>query len=196
MPQADTAQHPIMELRQTRELTEAERTAMCRIWRGLVMPKADCWFCDNLRYAFECGLWLLVIVTMGAIDRLRAIDPALAILFAVTGFGLPLLVLAGRWRNKRLARQWQARDIGMGDRYTIEADGLRRRHGGLTMFCPWPVIEAMTQDADHLVAHIAPVYSLQLAKDAFAGQDVAGFCAQLERRWWENRPSHVRGLTE
>ncbi len=41
----------------------------------------------------------------------------------------------------------------------------------------------MAQDADYLVAHVAPNYSLQLAKDAFAGQDVEGFCAELMHRW-------------
>lgn len=180
---------PILSIRQTRELTEAERSAMCQAWRRLALPQADCRFCDNLRYAFECGLWLLAIVTLGAIDRLRATDPALAVIFALVGFGLPLLVVAGRWRSKRLTRHWQARDIGIGDTYALEADGLLRRHGGISLFCPWSSIEAIAQNGDHFVAHVAPVYSLQLAKHAFAGQDVTGFCAELERRWQEQTGS-------
>ena len=65
----------------------------------------------------------------------------------------------------------------------LGTDGLQRQHGRVTFNCPWSAIEAIEQDADYLVAHIAPNYSLQLAKDAFAGQDVEGFCAEMERRW-------------
>lgn len=172
-------------IRQTREPTEAEREAMCRLWRALALPEADCRFCARLRQLFDIGLWLSMMVAAGVIDRLRHSDPALALLAAVAGFGVPLLVFLGRERTKRVTRDWRARDVCTGDVYTIDAEGLQRRQGNVAFACPWSSIAAITQDADYLVAHIAPTYSLQLAKGAFAGQDAAGFCAELERRWRE-----------
>lgn len=174
---------PILTLRQTRAVSAAEGQAMQDRWRELAFSKAHCRFCAHINRVFEYGLWLLLIVTLGTIDRLRGSDPVFAALFALAGLGLPLLVFAGRWRGRQLQRQFEARDAAAGDSYTLDAAGLQRQHGNVTFRFPWAAIEAMAQDADYLVAHVAPNYSLQLAKAAFAGQDVDAFCAELMHRW-------------
>ncbi|HNB26515.1 MAG TPA: YcxB family protein [Alphaproteobacteria bacterium] len=174
---------PIRTLRQTRAISAAEREAMQDRCRELALSQADCRFCRHVTRLFEYGLWLLLMVTLGAVDRLRASDPALAVLLALAGFGLPLLVVAGRWRGRQLQRQFEARDAAAGDSYTLDAAGLQRQQGNVTFRFPWAAIEAMAQDTDYLVAHVAPNYSLQLAKAAFAGQGVEAFCAELMHRW-------------
>lgn len=182
---------PVLTLRPTRAISNSERKTMHERWMELAFSEAHCQFCANVSRFFDYGLWLLLMVTLGAIDRLRASDPALAALLALAGFGLPLLVFGGRWRGRQLQRQLEARNAAAGDSYTLGTGGLQRQHGGVTFGFSWTAIEAMAQDADYLVAHVAPNYSLQLAKDAFAGQDVAGFCATLERRWKEARDHGV-----
>ncbi len=174
---------PILSIRQTRALTDEEHDALHHSWRALVLPEADCRFCDWIRRAFDAGLWLLLIVTLGIIDRLRAIDPALTLVVAVIGFGLPLLMFLGRRRGKRMERAWRARNICADAVYTLGVDGISRRHGGVNFSCGWRDIKTLGQDSNHLVAHINPVYALQIAKATFAGQDAESFCAELERRW-------------
>lgn len=139
---------PVLTLRQTRAISDAERAAMQDRRRELAFSPAHCRFCRHVTRLFEYGLWLLLMVTLGAVDRLRPSDPVLAALLALAGFGLPLLVLDGRWRGRQLQRQFEARDAAASDSYTLATTGLQRQHGGVTFGFPWAAIKAMAQDAD------------------------------------------------
>lgn len=176
---------------QTRDVTGPEATQvyaaavelqMPDMWRDLLL-----WFCYAGIFlpwvvAIACGMALSVAfkdteaaVPSYAANALTLLLPSLML------FSAAMLVLSRRLRT--LAARGYSRYYAAGNRYILRAEGIGAVMRGTNWMIPWHRIASVASSDLLLVARIPPVQVIALPKDAFAGQDVAGFCAELERCW-------------
>lgn len=64
---------------------------------------------------------------------------------------------------------------------------------GVVSSIPWTAISDVVTDKDWLLIYLSPGEAISLPKAACEGQDVEGFCSELQRRWQTRVARATRG---
>ena len=172
-----------LELRQSRDLTEAECGGAAWQWGALLREKAgkDRLYGVAVTALYGCLAFLLMSL-VAAVNVLDTIQPRLALQLSLAAIGSAGCVLMVQWRTRRA----QARYLDQfraGDRYFMTGDGLQREVPGGFGLIGWSSIAGILSSQERLTILTDRGGALILTKAAFAGQDVETFGAELRRRW-------------
>lgn len=176
-----------------REFTPRETRIMFDIWRRLLWPKGGGFSyvaIGYLWYGFAAFLALSVIM---AATRLQAMHADVAAQLVTSALGFAVCSLFLHRASTKSERQVLARGERVGDRYRLEAQGLRVDIPDASDFCGWPSIVSLHNSDRWLILLQARGGAMMLARDAFEGQDFTGFRTELERRWAQHRAAAVDG---
>lgn len=172
-----------LELRQSRDLTEAECGGAAWQWGALLREKAgkDRLYGVAVTALYGCLAFLLMSL-VAAVNVLDTIQPRLALQLSLAAIGSAGCVLMVQWRTRRA----QARYLDQfraGDRYFMTGDGLQREVPGGFGLIGWSSIAGILSSQERLTILTDRGGALILTKAAFADQDVETFGAELRRRW-------------
>lgn len=180
---------------QMRDVTTPEAMRIYKAAAALQMPGLQrdhlVWLC----YAGFLASWAVIVACALALsaaikDAGTVVAPYAAHAVTMLFGGLTFLSVAqmayGR-RVRTMAARGYAKFYAPGNRYQLRSEGIAGVMQGTHWTIPWQRIESVANDELLLIATVPPVQVLALPKDAFAGQDAAAFCAELERRWKEQR---------
>jgi YcxB-like protein len=174
----------VIEIVQTRDITQPEAKQISRAaWRVIFQECRRSWL-----------YWLFYAFTMAGFGAAVFAFIRFANLAACTGGQFPLwgklaiVVTAGSylaWRSQmlRVVAAGNREKIRAGNRYALTQDGITIDMVGMVTILPWRSIRSVSERAPLFLIHLSRVQVTVLPKAAFGGQDVDGFCAELERRW-------------
>jgi hypothetical protein len=176
-----------LELRQSRDLTEAECGGAAWQWGALLREKAgkDRLYGPAVTALYGCLAFLLMSL-VAAVNVLDTIQPRLALQLSLAAIASAACVLMVQWRTRRA----QARYLDQfraGDRYCMTGEGLQREVPGGFGLIGWSSIAGILSSQERLTILTDRGGALILTKAAFAGQDVETFGAELRRRWSATR---------
>lgn len=170
------------ELRQTREPTATEQRDLLDLWGKAVWPKgAGTWFATSYYLYYAFGAFFALSVWM-SVSQLAPLAPERAGQLSIAAIGFAGSLALFHWISARLQRKLYWRRRSDGDRYVVETKGFRRIGDSSDLFILWRGVDGVIC-TDRYVAVLCGGAALLLAKAAFAGQDVDGFCGELQRRW-------------
>jgi hypothetical protein len=172
-----------IEIVQTRDITQSEAKQISRAaWRVIFQECRRSWL-----------YWLFYALTMGGFGAAVFAFLEFVNLVACTGVQFPLwgklaiVVAAGsyfgwRFQMLRVVATGNREKIRAGNRYALTPDGVTIDMAGMVTMLPWRCIRALSEHRSLFLIHLSRVQVTVLPKAAFDGQDVDGFCAELERR--------------
>jgi hypothetical protein len=180
-------QGPALEIVQMRDISVAEQRALSHLWQKLISRHGVGRMYTvsyYLSYAFAAFLTVSIVMAARLLDT---VAPTLALQLIVASLGFAIFLVGTQWIGTRLAwdRYWGV--LRTGNRYTLEAEGLRWSTGRGLYSCGLDKIETILNDEQRLIAVLPHDGGVVVVKTAFEGQDVERFAAELVRRWHEHR---------
>jgi len=174
---------PVFTLRQTRAFTTRECRMLLSLWRRLRWPQGAGFAYSAARYLFYGFAGFLAFSILLAASRLADSWPSLTarLIFAALGF-LACYVFAA-WQQSRHAGNYYFESYKPGNLIRLDAYGLHESGDPPSVRYLWPAITTIHSTKSWLVVLMANNGALLLAKEAFDGQDVEAFCAELTHRW-------------
>lgn len=180
---APTIQPETPELRQVRDLTQAECGAALYHWNFLLRTKVGA---DKLYGMAVTALYgflaFLLIALYSAVNALEAVNADLALQLSAAAIGCAICVALVQWRSRKAQAKYLDQ-FRAGDRYRMNADGLLREVSGGFGQIGWRNIAGIILDRQQLTILTHRAGAIILTKAAFGGQDVEGFATELHRRW-------------
>ena len=171
------------ELRQVRDLTQAECGAALYHWNFLLRTKVGA---DKLYGMAVTALYgflaFLLIALYSAVNALEAVNADLALQLSAAAIGCAICVALVQWRSRKAQAKYLDQ-FRAGDRYRMNADGLLREVSGGFGQIGWRNIAGIILDRQQLTILTDRAGAIILTKAAFGGQDVEGFATELHRRW-------------
>ena len=179
----------LLELLQTREFTAGEKGDLTRLWEKLLWRDGVGQLYTVLVYLWYGFAIFLGISVLMAVKPLAIVAPDRSAQLALAAIGFAAFFASAQWLGNRLSRSKFWTELRAGDRYAIVTDGVRADTHRGALSCGWNHIQGILNDGHHLIALLPGNSGLFIVKAAFDGQDVEGFCAELECRWQQNRNS-------
>jgi hypothetical protein len=175
------------ELRQTRNLTSSELSAVSRDWSLLLhrrMVRSIYYrVMGYLTWIFIAFLAISIAMAAFALD-----DSQLKLQLIVAFVGM----LASWITVDRITRRLQQRiywdRYRMGDRYALDDRGIRTTTPDGEHLLLWQGIAQVANGEHRCVILTKSSGAAFVVKAAFERQDADGFCAELQRRWQHARP--------
>lgn len=183
MAETDIQASAAHELRQTRAFTARECRLLYSLWRRLRWPQGVSRAYTAAVYALYGFTGFLVFAILRAASRLAESWPNFAGRLIVAALGFFACYALVSWLSAKLARDIYFERYRAGTRIRLDADGLHFGGDLPTVRYLWPAITAIHNTKSWLVVLMANNGALLLAKEAFDGQDVEAFCAELTHRW-------------
>lgn len=184
---------PAFELRQTRAFTARECRVLLSLWRKLRWPQGAGFAYSAAMYLCYGFAGFLALSIPLAANRLAESWPNIAAQLMVGALGLLASYAFLYRRQAKFTKAFYFERYRAGNQVRLAADGLRLDTGLSSVRHGWPAITVIHSTKSWLVVLMANNSALLLAKDAFVGQDVEGFSAELERRWRDGRALSMHG---
>lgn len=172
------------EIVQSRDMTLAEAKTLTRAVTQKYMRnlRRDIWYHAAL-FIHSIGMVTLLISALQLAYLYRCCSPAVFWFVTVTA----LLFIGGTavyyMRHFRGIANINRTASPAGSRHFIDAQGYTISLNEQRVFIPWHRIEEIDRKPDLFLTGTSAVHFWPIPFDAFANQDVAGFCAELEQRW-------------
>lgn len=177
-----------LTITQTRDMSQAEAMMLTKTVNRAALAgfKRDPWYYPiMLPHCVALGVLVALAVVLG--EAYRCCDPKLFwfAIIAVPVYFISALLFRHRFlgtlatANKALWLQ--------GTRHAIDGAGYSVGRDGQRSSLPWQSIVGIERKAGLLLLRNSPVHVWAIAPEACEGQDSEAFCAELERRWQEQR---------
>lgn len=180
----ETALAPSREIVQTRDMTLAEAKVLTRAMTQKYMRnlKRDIWYRAAL-IIHSAGMVVLLISALQLAYFYRCCSPSVFWFVTIT----TLLFIGGTavyyMRYFRGIAKINRTASPAGSRHFIDAQGYTISLNEQRIFIPWHRIEEVDRKPDLFLTGTSEVHFWPITFAAFADQDVASFCTELEQRW-------------
>lgn len=171
-----------LELRQTREFSASEQRDLLDLWRKLEWPDGGGRWFNTIWYSHYTFAGFLAISIVQIVYELSWMGSSLSLQLALAAIGFAVTFVLLQWVTARVWQKMYWRAASSQTRFVIEADGLRGIGANGDALLRWHGI-GQPVHTDRFIAVGGKGRWVLLAKAAFTGQDVDGFCAELARRW-------------
>lgn len=175
------------ELRQTRDYTAREKRMLLARWRPLCWPGGAGRGYAVAYYLFHGFAAFFLLSLAMAIRGLGGTQDSLALQIAFSAAACAASGIAFIWLGRQLQAELFWRNARAGDVYALGTEGIGVAHGDGIYLCGWTTSETVVDSEETMIVALKRGRALLLAKAAFGDQDVAGFCAELKRRWAQHR---------
>lgn len=176
----------MLEIVQTREFMPDEMLAIRRAAAGARIKLHDRVFWVLL-LLLALGTGTLVFGLVHFIYLAKCAGVRLPQRMTVVFFGSIGVYLVLRWRDSQAIATERIGALASATRYWLDADGLNMHLAHTSSKYRWPAMQSISDTPTHLFIYLNAAVLIPITKSTFEGQDVPGFCAELQRRWTSAR---------